>query len=96
MSKGFSVIPVTGIPEILPGDDLSKVILKAIKKGPGLQAFDIVVITSKIISKAEGKIFPSKSRDQAIIEETVRLVAERGKNQNRRNKTRTYHGSRWC
>ena len=79
MSKGFSVIPIMGIPEILPGDDLPKIILEAIKKGPGLQAFDIVVVTSKIISKAEGQIFPSKSRDQAITEETVRLVAERGK-----------------
>ena len=50
MSKGFSVIPIMGIPEILPGDDLPKIILEAIKKGPGLQAFDIVVVTSKIIN----------------------------------------------
>ncbi len=79
MTSEFSVHPIKGIPEIVPGDDLASIILTAVRNGPGLKSFDILVITSKIISKAEGRIVPSSSRDQIIDEETVRIVAERGK-----------------
>jgi coenzyme F420-0:L-glutamate ligase/coenzyme F420-1:gamma-L-glutamate ligase len=46
-------------------------------KVPGLADGDIVVITSKIVSKAEGRVVTA-SRDQAIDAETVRVVARRG------------------
>lgn len=79
MTSGFSVHPVKGIPEIHPGDDLVSLLVDALTRGPGLKAYDILVVTSKIISKAEGQIFPSSSRDEIIDEESVRLIAERGK-----------------
>lgn len=63
------------VPEVSPGDDLVALTLAAIAHGPALEDGDIVVVTSKIVSKAEGRILPADSREQAIAGETVRLVA---------------------
>ena len=78
MSKDFSVHPIIGIPEITPGDDLAALILSAVQAGPGLQTHDILVITSKVVSKAEGQMVPSETREAIIDEETVRIIAQRG------------------
>jgi coenzyme F420-0:L-glutamate ligase / coenzyme F420-1:gamma-L-glutamate ligase len=64
-----------GIPEITPGTDLVSVILDA-AEGALLDG-DIVVVTSKIVSKAEGRILPADDREDAITAQTVRLVASR-------------------
>lgn len=69
-----SVTPVTGLPEITEGADLARLIEAA---APGLADGDILVVTSKVISKAEGRLVKA-DRDQAIDSETVRLVARRG------------------
>ncbi len=71
---GVTVTGVPGLPEITAGDDLGALIADAV---PGLRDGDIVVITSKIISKAEGRVIRS-DREQAIDAETVRVVARRG------------------
>ena len=70
---------VSGIPEIAPGDDVARLIADAAlaEGGPGLQAGDILVVTSKIVSKAEGRVV-SAAREDAIAAETVRVVARRG------------------
>lgn len=64
-----------GIPEVSPGDDL--VALIAVAVGDELQHGDILVVTSKIISKAEGRIIEAADREDAITAETVRVVATR-------------------
>jgi coenzyme F420-0:L-glutamate ligase/coenzyme F420-1:gamma-L-glutamate ligase len=52
-------IPVRGIGEIRPGDDLAEVILLALRRqGLKLERGDILVVTHKIVSKAEGQIVP--------------------------------------
>ncbi|TDN91783.1 coenzyme F420-0:L-glutamate ligase [Microbacterium sp. BK668] len=68
----LTVLPVLGIPEIRPGDDLVAVIAVA---AADLQDGDILVVTSKIVSKAEGRIVPADDRTAAIEAETVRVVA---------------------
>jgi len=78
MTSSFSVFPIKGIPEISPGDDLAAIILKAVNEGPGLIANDILVVTSKVVSKAEGQMVPSQTREAIIEEETVRVIAQRG------------------
>ena len=78
MTKDFSVHPIAGIPEINPGDDLAALILAAVQAGPSLQSNDILVITSKVVSKAEGQMVPSNTREAIIDEETVRVIAQRG------------------
>src|SRR5579859_1081697 len=69
-----TVIPVEGLPEITEGADLARLIAAA---APALAGGDILVVTSKIISKAEGRVVRA-GREQAIDAETVRVVARRG------------------
>ena len=83
----FTVLPVTGLPEITAGIDLGMLIADAAIAGPGLLDGDILVITSKIISKAEDRVIKA-DREAAIDAETVRVVARRG--QTRISQTR--HG----
>ncbi len=70
----LTVIPVEGLPEVVAGADLAALIADA---GAGLGDGDIVVVTSKIISKAEGRVVRG-DREQAIDAESVRVVARRG------------------
>src|SRR6202453_3108979 len=74
LAMTLSVAPVTGLPEITPGRDLAALIADA---APDLRDGDILVITSKVVSKAEGRVVTT-SREQAIEAETARVVARRG------------------
>ncbi|HKD88692.1 MAG TPA: coenzyme F420-0:L-glutamate ligase [Streptosporangiaceae bacterium] len=73
----ISVLPVAGLPEVEAGADLGTLICEAALAGPGLADGDILVITSKIVSKAEDRVMTG-DRDSAIRAETVRVVARRG------------------
>jgi coenzyme F420-0:L-glutamate ligase / coenzyme F420-1:gamma-L-glutamate ligase len=73
----LTILPVPGLPEITAGADLAGLIADAAVAGPGLLDGDIVVITSKIVSKAEDRVIKG-DRDEAIRAETVRVVARRG------------------
>jgi coenzyme F420-0:L-glutamate ligase / coenzyme F420-1:gamma-L-glutamate ligase len=52
--RGLEILPVRGIPEVRPGDDLPDLISRA--AGEDLREGDILVVTHKIVSKAEGQI----------------------------------------
>ncbi|RNL81554.1 coenzyme F420-0:L-glutamate ligase [Halostreptopolyspora alba] len=88
MSAELTIHGLSGLPEIRPGDDLAELIAAASDTaareapdgdgGPaGIRDGDILVVTSKIVSKAEGRIRHS-DRESAIDEETARVVARRG------------------
>jgi len=70
----LTVLPVTGLPEISAGADLAALITDA---APGLADGDILVVTSKIVSKAEGRV-ATGDREAFIDAESVRTVARRG------------------
>ena len=53
-------IPVEGIGEVRPGDDIATLVLTATKRRK-LEGGDVLVITHKIVSKAEGLIVPLES-----------------------------------
>ncbi|MDQ1672165.1 MAG: dehydro coenzyme reductase / coenzyme F420-0:L-glutamate ligase / coenzyme [Frankiaceae bacterium] len=78
------VEPVLGIGEVQAGDDLAALILGALHLGStALQDGDVVVITSKVVSKAEGRLLPAEGdraavRDAAVSAATRRIVARRG------------------
>ena len=72
---GFRVWALPGLPEVRPGDDLAKLIAST---EPGLVDGDVLLVTSKIVSKAEGRIVEAADREAAIDAETVRVVARRG------------------
>jgi len=77
----YSVLGVQGLPDVRPGDDLAALIVDAVE----LQAGDVVVVTSKVVSKAEGRLVTVPEgadrevlRLQSVADETVRVVARRG------------------
>ncbi len=63
-----------GVPEVAEGDDLGAVVLAAVGR---LEPGDVVVVSSKVVSKAEGRQVVADDREQAITDETVRVVATR-------------------
>jgi coenzyme F420-0:L-glutamate ligase / coenzyme F420-1:gamma-L-glutamate ligase len=74
-------VPLDG--EVVAGADLAALLVAA---EPGLEPGDVVVVTSKVVSKAEGRIIKvsgdrETARQQAIEDETVRVVARRGATQ---------------
>lgn len=53
----ISLIPIDGIPEVSPGDDLAALIAAALGAGGiGLGPSDVLVVTQKVVSKAEGRV----------------------------------------
>jgi len=58
MAPEIRVIGLTGIPEVRAGDDLAAQIMEAAQAGPGLLDGDVLVVTQKIVSKAEGRVMP--------------------------------------
>jgi len=71
----ISVTGVTGIGEITADTDLAALVLGAV---PDLADGDVVVVTSKAVSKAEGRVVAGTDRDDVVEGETVRVVARRG------------------
>lgn len=80
----LTVIPIAGIPEIGRADDLASIICDAVEQnGERLLEHDVVVVTQKIVSKAEGamrEIDPDDplSHKPIVEEESVRIVRRRG------------------
>jgi coenzyme F420-0:L-glutamate ligase/coenzyme F420-1:gamma-L-glutamate ligase len=67
-----------GIPEVTTGDDLAQLLVTALTaEGTPLTDGDVVVVTSKAVSKSEGRVVET-DREDAITAETVRVVARRG------------------
>lgn len=80
----IEILPVKELPEFRPGDDLAQAIASA---APWLRDGDVVVITSKVVSKCEGRIVASPSdpderdalRRKLIDSEAVRVLARKGR-----------------
>ncbi len=68
------IIALRGLSEIRPGDDVAALIVQAANNGPGIEAGDIVVVTQKIVSKAEGRVVlladvtPSPEAERLAVE----------------------------
>ena len=62
---GLEVMPVEGIPEVRPGDDLPEIIARA--AGEDLRAGDILVVTHKIVSKAEGRLVDLRTVEPSVL-----------------------------
>jgi coenzyme F420-0:L-glutamate ligase len=76
----ITIFAPDGIGEVAAGSDLAAIILEAIAADPlgPLLDGDIVVVTSKIISKAEGRVEEASRRAELISSETKRTLARRG------------------
>lgn len=87
----LSVFPVVGLGEIESGDDLASLLADALFVPPtatatapgGLVDGDVVVVTQKVVSKAEGRLVPFDTDDPdakaaLVARESVRIVRRRG------------------
>lgn len=70
-----SILPVEGLPEVTAGDDLGALLAPALATLDVADG-DVVVVTQKVVSKAEGRVVPVD--DPAVAREIVRVVARRG------------------
>lgn len=76
---GLQVWALDDIPEVSAGDDLAALIAQALRRsGQALQDGDVLVVTSKVVAKAEGRVL-TMDREEAIASETERVVASRGR-----------------
>ncbi|WP_193604537.1 coenzyme F420-0:L-glutamate ligase [Nocardioides dongkuii] len=74
----LEVLAPDGVPEVRAGDDVAALLLAALEREQvALLDGDVVVVTSKVVSKAEGRVRRGE-RDEALAAETVRVVARRG------------------
>lgn len=82
----ISLIPVHGIGEVGPGDVLAELIAEATRGGPpetALREGDVLVVTQKVVSKAEGRLVEVDPDDPlshkaAVEAESVRILRRRG------------------
>ncbi|MGH3880631.1 MAG: coenzyme F420-0:L-glutamate ligase [Actinophytocola sp.] len=78
----LEIVPVEGLPEFRPGDDLTGAIADAAR---WLRSGDVVVVTSKVVSKVEGRLVRvpadpeerDRIRRRLVFEESVRILARR-------------------
>src|ERR1700677_2966882 len=86
-AEGVQVFPIAGLGEVTPGTDLAALIAHAVAPadpdGPELASGDVVVVTQKIVSKAEGRLVDLDHSDpQAklalVRQESVRVLRQRG------------------
>ena len=83
-AAAVEILPVTGLPEFRPGDDLTAALAAA---APWLRDGDVVVVTSKVVSKCEGRIVAAPEdpeerdalRRKLIDAEAVRVLARKGR-----------------
>jgi coenzyme F420-0:L-glutamate ligase/coenzyme F420-1:gamma-L-glutamate ligase len=76
----IEVVPIPGLPEVAPGDDLPALLIRGIERaGLVLQDGDVLAVTQKVVSKAEGRIVaePPGGRAAVVEREAVRVVARR-------------------
>lgn len=74
----LSIMPLTGMPEVHSGDDLVALLLGAAAAADlTLADGDVLVLSSKIVSKSLGLWADSTIKGAAVVSQTVRVVAER-------------------
>ena len=86
--RGLWVVPLAGMPEVRPGDDLARLLLEAVgRAGLALADGDVLAVTSKVVAKAEGRLVPlpddpagrERTLQETVAAETARVVARRGR-----------------
>ena len=79
----LEIIPVPGLPEVRPGDDLAGQILEAVGAIGGVADGDVLVVSQKVVSKAEGRLVKVDPDDPLahkplVLAEAARVVRRRG------------------
>jgi coenzyme F420-0:L-glutamate ligase / coenzyme F420-1:gamma-L-glutamate ligase len=72
------VVPLTGIPEVRPHDDLVPPLAEALERAGGLEEGDVVVVAQKVVSKAEGRVEETEAVTEVILREARAVRRRRG------------------
>ena len=72
------ILPLGGIPEIRPGDDLARLVGDALERAGGLVEGDVVVVAQKAVSKAEGRLAQAHDTVRLILGEARAVRRRRG------------------
>ncbi|MGH2995286.1 MAG: coenzyme F420-0:L-glutamate ligase [Gaiellaceae bacterium] len=72
------ILPLTGIPEVRPGDDLGALLGDAVERAGGLEDGDVLVVAQKAVSKAEDRIERANDHLAVILREARRVRRRRG------------------
>jgi coenzyme F420-0:L-glutamate ligase/coenzyme F420-1:gamma-L-glutamate ligase len=72
------VIPLTGLPEVRPGDDLGALIGEAVERAGSLEQGDVLVVAQKAVSKAEGRVEQTDDVVGTILREARAVRRRRG------------------
>jgi coenzyme F420-0:L-glutamate ligase / coenzyme F420-1:gamma-L-glutamate ligase len=72
------IVPLPGIPEIRPGDDLAELIGVAVERAGGLEDGDILVVAQKVVSKAEGRVEEADDVVEVVLREARAVRRRRG------------------
>jgi coenzyme F420-0:L-glutamate ligase/coenzyme F420-1:gamma-L-glutamate ligase len=76
--SGLRILPLAGIPEVRPGDDLAALLGDAIERAGGLEEGDILVVAQKVVSKAEGRVEQADDHLAVILREARAVRRRRG------------------
>jgi coenzyme F420-0:L-glutamate ligase / coenzyme F420-1:gamma-L-glutamate ligase len=74
----IQVVPLEGIPEVQPGDDLAGLLADAVERAGGLAGGDVVVVSQKVVSKAEGRLERTDDHLAVILREARAVRRRRG------------------
>jgi coenzyme F420-0:L-glutamate ligase/coenzyme F420-1:gamma-L-glutamate ligase len=74
----IEILPLRGVPEVTPGADIGVLLHESAEHIGGFVSDDVVVVTQKVVSKAEGRLFPEKDKSLLIEGETVRVLRRLG------------------
>jgi coenzyme F420-0:L-glutamate ligase/coenzyme F420-1:gamma-L-glutamate ligase len=72
------VLPLEGLPEVQAGDDLAALLGDAIERTGGLQDGDVLVVSQKVVSKAEGRVEQADDHVAVILREARAVRRRRG------------------
>ena len=79
MSTELRIIPIRGIGDIHPGEDLGLTIYEALRKQDlQIEQGDIIVVTQKIVSKAEGRAVSLSKERMVFVGNVIGAVARPG------------------
>lgn len=79
-ARALHILPVEGLPEVRPGDVVADLVASCFALAPG----DVLVVTSKVVSKAEGRLVPlppdePEAHRRLVESEAVRILRRKGR-----------------
>jgi coenzyme F420-0:L-glutamate ligase/coenzyme F420-1:gamma-L-glutamate ligase len=78
MIDEIRIIPIRGIGEVRPGDDLAGLILDAVAAGgKAIKPGDVLVVTQKVVSKAEGRLVDPETVEPSAFAKQIAATARK-------------------